>query len=172
MNDDGTIDAEDRVIYKRDPDHIFGLTNTFSYKNFSLSVQMYARLGGYIQYQLSNNMNFETANWADVDYWTPTNQGAKFPNPGLTSAQQKWYTQYRSALQYEKADYFKVKDITLSYNLPKSLIKKAYISNCRVYGSLKNFFTISGIDNYDPERGGAVTFPLQKQVVLGINVEF
>ncbi|EFC76824.1 MAG: TonB-dependent receptor [Prevotella buccae] len=172
VNDDGTIDAEDRVIYKRDPDHIFGLTNTFSYKNFSLSVQMYARLGGYIQYQLSNNMNFETANWADVDYWTPTNQGAKFPNPGLTSAQQKWYTQYRSALQYEKADYFKVKDITLSYNLPKSLIKKAYISNCRVYGSLKNFFTISGIDNYDPERGGAVTFPLQKQVVLGINVEF
>ena len=73
---------------------------------------------------------------------------------------------------YEKADYFKIKDITLSYNLPKSFLSRIHMSSARVYGSLKNFFTFSGIDNYDPERGGSISFPLQKQVVFGLNVQF
>lgn len=46
------------------------------------------------------------------------------------------------------------------------------MSNARIYCSLKNFFTFSHFDNYDPERGGAVNFPLMKQVVVGLNVTF
>jgi hypothetical protein len=41
-----------------------------------------------------------------------------------------------------------------------------------LYGSLKNFFTFRKIDNYDPERGGSVSFPLAKQAVFGVNLEF
>ena len=64
-------------------------------------------------------------------------------------------------------------DITLTYNLPQNLLKKAYISNAKVYCSLKNFITFNRLnDNYDPERGGAITFPLQKQVVIGLNLGF
>ena len=37
---------------------------------------------------------------------------------------------------------------------------------------MKNFFTFSHFGDYDPERGGAVTFPLTKQVVIGLNVTF
>ena len=81
-------------------------------------------------------------------------------------------TTYKNAIAMQKADYFKIKDITLSYNLPKNFIKKAYMSNARVYCSLKNFLTFSHFDNYDPERGGSVNFPLAKQVVVGINVSF
>jgi len=66
----------------------------------------------------------------------------------------------------------KVKDITLSYSLPKNLIAKVGIGNVKLYGSLKNYFTFSKIDNYDSERGGANTFPLAKQVIFGVNVEF
>ena len=41
-----------------------------------------------------------------------------------------------------------------------------------IYCSLKNFFTFSHLDNYDPERGGSLSYPMTKQAVFGINVDF
>ena len=75
---------------------------------------------------------------------------------------------------YEKANYFKIKDITLSYNFEKEWLKALHMANARVYCSLKNFITINALDNdnYDPERGGSINFPLAKQFVLGLNVTF
>lgn len=173
VNNDGKIDADhDKIFYDKDPDHIFGLNNTFSYKDFSLSVQMMARIGGYIEYGMNNQLNYESANWGDIDYWTPTNQNAKFPSPGLGADQQWTYNTYQSSLMYEKANFFKIKDITLAYNLPKNWIRHIAMTSARVYLSMKNFITFSDIDDYDPERGGSIAFPLQKQVVLGLNVEF
>ncbi len=169
-NDNGTIDAEDRVLYNKDPNHVFGMNNTFTYKDFSLSVQLMARLGGYIAYDMNKQLNYESANWGDIDYWTPSNQGAKFPNPGLSD--NKLYSTYTSAFLYEKADYLKIKDITLSYNVPAKWLHTIGMSSARVYCSMKNFITWSKIDNYDPERGGSIAFPMQKQVVLGFNVVF
>src|SRR5574344_105585 len=173
-NDDGKISSaegvDDRKVYERDPKHLFGMNNTFTYKDISLSVQLYARIGGYISYGMNNQFNYESANWGgDVDYWTPTNTGAKFPSPGATNSVN---TSYASALMYEKANYFKIKDITLAYSLPKSIISKIGLTNAKIYGSLKNYFTFSSIKNYDPEAGGSISFPLQKQAVIGINLEF
>ncbi|MBN2744307.1 MAG: TonB-dependent receptor [Marinilabiliaceae bacterium] len=175
-NDDGTISADegmdDRRVYSKSPDHIFGMNNTLTYKRLSLSVLLYARLGGYIAYDMNSQMNYESANWGDLDYWTPLNPDAKFPSPGLPSAIQATYSTYRTALLYEEADYFKVKDITLAYNLPQTLIQRVGIQNLKVYASLKNYFTYSKIENYDPERGGSIAFPLAKQMVFGLNLEF
>ena len=171
-DENGVIDENDKRVYERSPKHIFGMSNTFSYKNWSLSVQLYARLGGYMNYGMNSQLNYEAANWGDIDYWTPENTGAKFPSPGLGSTQQATYNNYKTALYWEKADYFKIKDITLTYNLPKGLLSKAGIENARIYGSLKNFFSFSSVDNYDSERGGSISFPLQKQVVVGFNLQF
>ena len=172
-DNDGNITSDDRVLYNRDPNHVFGMTNTFSYKDFSLSVQLMARLGGYISYAMNEQLNYESANWGDaIDYWTPTNPGAKFPSPGLDSNASKIWSSYKSAFTYEKADYFKIKDITLSYNVPANWLHTVGMSKARIYCSMKNFMTWSKIDNYDPERGGSISFPMQKQVVVGLNVEF
>ena len=118
---------------------------------------------------MKEQLNFESANWGDIDYWTPTNTGAKFPSPGSSSS---LFNPYKTSLMYEKADFIKIKDITLGYNLPKNVLAKANIEGVRVFGSMKNFFTFSNIDNYDPERGGSIGFPLAKQVVVGVNVKF
>ncbi len=168
VDDDGKLTDADKKVYNRSPKAVLGMNNTFSYKDFSLSVLLYARLGGYLQYDFNSLVTYDGSNWGDVDYWTPENQQAKFPTPGNST---NWST-YGSAALYEKASYVKVKDITLSYNLPKSLIGKVGIGNVKFYGTLKNFFTFSNIDNYDSERGGAITFPLAKQVIFGVNVEF
>lgn len=168
-NLDGRLDSEDMRVYDQSPKYILGMNNNFEYKNFSLSVMLFARLGGYISYDLNNEMNYETANWADLDYWTPTNTDARFPSPGAVSAV---YSTFSTALRYEKADYLKIKDITLGYNLPAKYLKSIDVSSLRVFGSLKNFFTFSHIENYDPERGGSIAFPLAKQAVIGLNLEF
>jgi len=168
VDDDGKLTEADKKVYNRSPKAVLGMNNTFSYKNLSLSVLLYARLGGYLQYDFNSLVTYDGSNWGDVDYWTPENLGAKFPTPGNNS---NWST-YGTAAQYENASYVKVKDITLSYSLPKNLIAKVGIGNVKLYGSLKNYFTFSKIDNYDSERGGAITFPLAKQVIFGVNVEF
>jgi TonB-linked SusC/RagA family outer membrane protein len=175
LNGDGRIDDNDKRVYERSPKHIIGFTNTFSYKEWSLSVQAMARLGGYIQYDKNNaiGLNDGDANWAEVDYWTPTNQDAKFPSPGTNATgYSNLYTTYMSALLWEKADYFKIKDITLAYDVNKKWLKKFNVANAKVYCSLKNYITFSKIDDYDPERGGSINFPLTKQVVIGLNVSF
>ncbi len=173
---DGDLDEDDKRVYNRMPKHIFGMTNTFSYKNFALSVQMLARLGGYMAYDKNNALGLDDgdANWADVDYWTSSNTDCKIPNPGTNTTDLKTiYTTYKTALLYEKADFFKIKDITLSYNVEKQWLQKAHIANAKIYCSMKNYITFNKLDDdYDPERGGSISFPLAKQVVLGVNVSF
>ena len=175
QNGDGKIDEDDKRVYKLSPDHIFGLTNTFTYKDFALSIQCMARLGGYFAFEKNNalGLNDGDANWADVDYWTPTNTGAKFPSPGTNDTDlSKLYTQYASTLLYEKNNFFKIKDITLSYNFDKKLLKPIHMSSAKIYCSLKNYFTFASVDDYDPERGGSISWPLAKQVIVGLNVSF
>ena len=171
QNGDMKIDTDDRRVYQRSPKHIIGLTNTFTYRDFSLSIQAMARLGGYMNFERNAYLGLDdnNANWADVDYWTVNNQSATMPNPGSNA---KVYSTYKDAYRMEKADFFKIKDITLAYNLPKSLISKAYMTNAKVYCSLKNYFTWSKADDYDSEVGGSINWPLAKQVVIGVNVSF
>ena len=166
-NDDGKITDDDKRVYDRSHKCILGWNNTLTYKDFSLSFLVYARLGGWMEYGLYQQFRYDNANWADLDYWTPENQGARFPTPGLTKQ-----NTYAASTFYEKSSYIKIKDITLSYNLPKTWISKIGMSNLRVYGSMKNFFTFSSVDNYDPERDGDISFPLTKQLVFGVNIEF
>lgn len=166
-NDDGRITDDDKRVYDRSPKCILGWNNTLTYKDFSLSFLVYARLGGWMEYGLYQQFRYDNANWADLDYWTPENQGARFPTPGLTKQ-----NTYAASTFYEKSSYVKIKDITLSYSLPKTWVSKIGMSSLRVYGSMKNFFTFSSVDNYDPERDGDISFPLTKQLVFGVNVEF
>ena len=174
-NGDDQINEDDKIVYQRSPKHIFGLTNTFTYKDFSLSFQMMARMGGYFAFDKNNALGLSDgdANWADVDYWTPTNQGAKFPSPGTNgTGYSNIYTTYMTSLLYEKADFLKIKDITLSWNVYKKWLEKAHISNAKIYCSLKNYITFSKVDKFDPEAGGSINFPLAKQVIVGVNVSF
>jgi len=167
-NDDGKITVDDKQVYNRTPKYSFGMNNSISYKNFTLSVFAYARLGAYISYDYNTQLTYEDSNWADLNYWTPTNTAGIFPSPG---ADKTTWTSYGSSLQYVKASYIKIKDISLSYNLPRSIVKHLGLNKLQIYGSLKNWFTFSNIDNYDPERGGSYTFPLAKQAVVGLNIE-
>ncbi|MDR0575022.1 MAG: TonB-dependent receptor [Tannerella sp.] len=174
QNDDGKINEDDKIVYNRSPKQIFGMSNNFRYKNLALSILLYARLGGYMNYGLNTQIYFEPQwqNWGDLDYWTPDGKSHRFPSPGSLDYSSINNGEYKASLGYEKADYFKIKDITLSYNLPKTWLSKAKIGDVKIYGSLKNFFTFSSVGSYDSERGGETNFPLAKQAVIGLNIQF
>jgi TonB-dependent starch-binding outer membrane protein SusC len=166
-NLDGVINDQDKRLYNKSPMYILGWNNTFTYKNISLSALAYARIGQWIQYDFNTAYKpTEQDGSPAVDFWTPENQGAKFPRPGIASQNDM------PALAFEQASFFKIRELTLAYSLPRTVIEKIRVSNFRIYGSLQNYFTFSNLDNYDPERGGAISNPLAKQMVFGINLEF
>lgn len=166
---DGMINDNDKIVYDRSPKAILGLNTSVSYKGLSLSIQAMARLGGYMYYQGYNLFNYDGSNWGELDYWTPDNTNTIIPSPGASGTSS---TSFKDAIQMQKADYFKIKDVTLAYQVPAKFLHKYLVNSARVYCSMKNFFTVSHFDNYDPERGGAISFPLRKEVVVGLNVTF
>lgn len=166
-NNDTIINDLDKRIYNKSPKFILGWNNTVSFKNLSLSALVYARVGQWIQYDYNTAYKPTEADGSpDLDFWTPENQGAKFPRPGIASQNDL------PALAFEEASFLKIKEVTLGYTLPKDLIKKAGMSSLRIYASLQNYFTFSNLNNYDAERGGSISNPLSKQMVFGLNLEF
>jgi TonB-linked SusC/RagA family outer membrane protein len=172
VNGDGKFTDADKVLYNRSPKASFGINNNFSYKNLGLSVMLYGRIGQKLQYGLYQNYkpaNLFVENGPYVNAWTPANTGGDFPRY-YTNGNGK--SNLNSSLTYLDGSYVKINDITLSYNLPKKLMNKIRIANLKLYATGKNLFTFSKIDNYDPEVGGTMNFPLAKQYIVGLNLDF
>jgi len=166
-NNDGIINELDKRLYNKSPKFILGWNNTVTYKGFALSTLVYSRVGQWLRYDFNTAYKPTEADGSPaVDFWTPENQNAKFPRPGIASQSDM------PALAFEKASFLKIREVMLSYSLPSSLISRIGVSNLRIYGSLQNYFTFSNLDNYDPERGGSISNPLSKQMVFGLNLEF
>ncbi len=172
VNNDGVFDDEDRVVYSRVPKFTFGINNTINFRNWKLSFLIYGRIGQYLQYNFYRSYkpaNLDVENGPYVDAWTPTNTSGVFPRYYSTGTGN---SNYNTALSYLDGSYVKIREITLGYTLPKKISSKIFMSNLTIYATGKNLFTFSGIENYDPEVGGGLNFPLAKQFIVGLNVEF
>jgi hypothetical protein len=107
------------------------------------------------------------------NYWTPENPSNDFPvmNYLATSSSMTGF----SGLNYVDGSFFKIKNISLGYSLPKRLIKKASIEKFRLYGTITNPLVVAKshlLQQYDPEMNGELSYPLTKQVVVGLTVTF
>lgn len=172
INNDGKITPEDDrvVVGTPRPDFNFGLSNEFSYKNFKLSVFLVGRQGQTIRNEASGNYKIDgRENGPVVDYWTPENPTNSHPRPDINKNQN---SSYMSTLYYADGSFLKIKNITFDYTLKGSKIEKLKLDNIRFYSSLLNYFTFSKLKPYDPERGGSISFPMTKQLIFGMNVNF
>lgn len=178
VDNNGKIDANDyQVIGHADPDWTASLTNSFYYKGFDLSFQMIARWGWTIPYGLTGWYRLDgiSPSPAVCDYWTPENQGARYPRPNADSSQDPY--QANSSIDYYDGSYVKIKNITLGYTLPKQIISKIHLTNLRFYFTANNPFIFAKeskyLKNYDLEKGGNDDdAPLSKQFVFGVNISF
>jgi TonB-linked SusC/RagA family outer membrane protein len=174
---DGIIDATyDRTyIGSTVPDWIGGLQNTIKYKNFDLGVFLLFRYGQTIDAEILGRYNpggFGNGP-AMIDYWTPENPTNDFPRPAKNGNIIN-YAGYQT-LTFVDGSFFKVKNITLGYNLPKKVAAKIASENIRIYVTGSNVFTVAKshlIKDYDPERGGSISSPIGRQFVFGVNVGF
>ncbi|MFC5408746.1 SusC/RagA family TonB-linked outer membrane protein [Larkinella bovis] len=172
VNADGKINADDRVILGSPfPKWTGGLTNTFGYKGWSLSVFVYARQNFQIKSDLysSNldNLNSRFNIPVFVDYWTPENPNTRYPRTEAIGTA----SPNISSLGYVDGSYVRVRTITLSHTFASSLIQKAKIQSLRVYGSLNNPFNFTNFKGWDTEAGSAYgSYPSTKLFLLGVNL--
>lgn len=154
-----------------------GLKNTFTYKGFDLSIYLYWRYGQTINYSMLGRYNPSgTSNFPTYfDYWTTETGEQNHRYPALNSSRSITAYDGYDGLTYVDGSFFKVKNITLGYTLPKKVLKSLGIENMRVYGTITNPFVFAKSDllkDYDPEMAGDLDYPLTKQLVFGVNVSF
>ncbi|NMB72672.1 MAG: TonB-dependent receptor [Bacteroidales bacterium] len=147
QNDDHKITAEDRVIIgQRDPKWIGGMTNTFTYKNFNLSIFLQTSQGGL---KSNRDLTYADEAWrrnlpADFKYWTPENKSNYWPSLAA-------YKNYRGYQFAEDYSYLRIKDVTLSYTVPKTFLNRYKIEGLTLYISGRNLYTFTKWFGWDPE---------------------
>lgn len=175
INGDGQIDSEnDRVLQGNSlPDWTGGITNTISYKNFTLSFFIQTAQG-IMKGNPDINYGDEASRRnvpADFHYWTPENKSNEWPSL-IAYQNNKGYSFPRDA------SYTRIKDVRLSYNVPKSFLEKYNIQNLMIYVAGRNLYTFTDWIGWDPEsnqsyRGSGDwtnNYPLVRTISLGLNV--
>ena len=176
---DGIINSYDKVILgRRAPDFEGAMTNTLNYKNIDLSFMLYFKVGGLMYSSLHDswaNTLQGTANNLVLDYWTPENKTNYWPKPNGN----KQWPDYRGILAIMDASYLKVRNITLGYTLPQSVLSKVGFNSARIYSTVSNPFTFFSeyVDKFgglDPETDGSIGIntPASWSMMFGLNVSF
>jgi len=200
VNGDGLIDSRDQVklgnIY---PKWTGGFNATVAYKNISLYNRWEFATGHTIYNDLVARTlgNYQgTFNYIDLQKqaWSPTNTVTDIPKvyfADQVAGSKQNYTRANNANPvlngnnsnlYEKGDYLALREVTISYGLPKTLLAKSrYISNARVYVTGSNLFYITNFSGPSPEApisGGVIsgvytgTYPTPRSFVFGVQVGF
>jgi TonB-linked SusC/RagA family outer membrane protein len=200
LNGDGIIDSRDQVklgnIY---PKWTGGFNATVAYKNISLYNRWEFATGHTIYNDLVARTlgNYQgTFNYIDLQKqaWSPTNTVTDIPKvyfADQVAGSKQNYTRANNAGSvlngnnsnlYEKGDYLALREVTISYGLPKTLLAKSkFISNARVYVTGSNLFYITNFSGPSPEApisGGVIsgiytgTYPTPRSFVFGVQVGF
>jgi TonB-linked SusC/RagA family outer membrane protein len=176
-------DSDRVTLTHLEPKFTFGFNNTFTYRNFDLSLLIVGSYGNDIVNE------FRKYNLTLNGLWTPTQQAydnrwrgsgtSSRDKPSLGSMQ---YTRdYANSLWVENGSYIRLRDITLGYNFSPSLLKHAGIASVRVYISAQNYLTITKYSGYDPEAAWSSAtidgwdrgiYPSMKSVTGGVKVNF
>lgn len=179
INNDHQINDLDKVILgHRQPDLEGGITNTFGFKNFDLSVVMNFKVGGMMSSDMYGGWmdTFQGVyNNLNVHYWTSSNGENFWPKPN--SSQQN--TQYKSTLCYFNAGYLKIRTMTLGYTVPASLLTRLGVQSARFYVTATNPVTLFSefVNKYhglDPETSSnvGINTPSMWSMLFGLNVTF
>jgi TonB-linked SusC/RagA family outer membrane protein len=169
VDNSGTIDTDDKqVIGSTIPDITVGLTNTFSYKNLSLSFFLYGVTG-----ITDKNTMFSTSdndlrqNRYNVKFWTEENQSNVYPRNDSNSE-----VNPKSMGFYRSTDYIRLQDISLSYAMPKAILSKLKIEKLEIFANAKNVAIWTDWVGLDPEFDDQKAVPQTQTYLMGIKLSF
>ena len=177
LNNDGVINDKDRtVIGNPNPKFTFSLNNTFSYKNFDLTIFLQGSYGNDIFN--ANRMYTEAMSiiqnqsTAVLGRWTGEGTSNNIPRAIYGDPNQNSRVSDR---YIEDGSYLKIKNINLSYTLPKAVFGQNF-NSVKIFVSAQNLVTWTKYSGFDPEvpvngiDNG--TYPITRTVSLGLNIGF
>lgn len=182
ISENGSIGPEDRtVIGCAQPDFTYGFTNDFSWKGFTLSLFFQGSYGN----QIFNASRIDTEGMVDFRNQSTAVLG-RWKRPGMiTDVPRSGNVEniHNSTRFVEDGSYLRLKNLTLSYNLPKTLLLKAGIDKVQIYVTGQNLLTFTNYSGYDPEvnayGSSSValgvdygTYPQARTCIIGVNVTF
>ncbi|NVK28262.1 MAG: TonB-dependent receptor [Flavobacteriia bacterium] len=156
-NETMTWTPDDRVaVGKVLPDAIGGITNSFTWNNWDLSFLFVYSLGGQVYDSSSKRQLGVVTDWnmrtEIFDRWTQPGDEATYPrltrDPGVYGSNTPWIN---TDLWLHDADYLRLRNFTIGYNLPKSTIDSWGIDRFRVSFIATNVFVITNYPGLDPE---------------------
>ena len=174
---DGIIDQADmQMMGTTDPSLMAGITNMFTYKNFSLNFDFNALFGrsqadpNFTSYGIAADgvyTNGYNALRSVLNRWTPTNPTNKQPSSF-------WgYSSYGVGDFFQQDAWFiRLQNVSLGYSLPQKFISKVFTS-ARIHFDAQNLFVITPYDGVDPETDSyTAAYPYIRTFTLGLNLSF
>lgn len=183
IDNNDLIDERDKVYVGNEfPTLTGGFTNTFSYKGLMLSARLdytvghtiynYAR--AFMEGQWKLNMNL-TQNMVDKA-WQEQGDMAELPRYDWesTRAQINIHPNRTGQGYYESGDYLALRELSLSYVLPKSLLTPVKLENVRLSLTGNNLYYFTKYQGLNPEFGGRDygRYPIPRNIIFGLNITF
>jgi TonB-linked SusC/RagA family outer membrane protein len=189
VNNDGIIDENDRqVLGNAIPKTLFGVTDFFTYKNWTLSFLFNASFGNKVYNSIANGLNVESSNYtpptvaAIYGSWIKPGDIATYPNmSGSVKDTYGSIANGENSLYLENGAFIRLTSVKLSYNLPAKFVSKIKARSFNVYAYGNNLLTWTNYSWYDPEftttnvlQPGfdSGKYPRRREAGLGINVGF
>lgn len=202
-NKDGVIDDKDlQYIGNPLPKFTFGITNTFSYKGFDMSIFLDGSYGNdvmnyqrrWLENPRENTNLLDTAlGYAQLglidpngpnDYRNVQIVGGDPYMPRIAASSASSASNFRNSDRFvEDGSFIRIKNISIGYNLPSSFVSKIGVAGIKVYSNMQNIFTFTKYSGYDPEVGTLNNsalytgidngrYPSSRVTTLGVNVKF
>lgn len=160
-----------RVFDSPTPKFQYGVNTGFGYKGLQLDMVWQGQLGAALPVLPTLNAPVTPPRWLFEDRWTEDSPDAKYPR---SFDRRNERNNLLSTFWLRDASYVRLKSASLSYALPQHLVTRFSVDNMNVYAQAFNLFTLTGIENYDPELDEINTFsyPQTRIVNFGVSVSF
>ncbi len=187
-NNDGVINTDDRTIIGNPfPDFIFGMTNSFNYKGFDLSVLLNGSVGNDVAnmpLRWMTNMNANLHQHALArDRWVSPEQPGNGNIPRAILNPRNIAPDAFSTFYVEDGSFLRIRNVNLSYNIPNQLTQKIGLAGARVFFNGANLYTFTKYRGFDPEtneRGDSAIeqgidaggYPIARTYTFGVGITF
>lgn len=168
-NPDGMIDGNDQSYISRHniPPLTYGVSLGGSWKGLTLNLLLQGSAGNDIMIsRRSTETRIVGKNFAFWnDHWTPENINAPFPRVTNNTASQP------STFWLRNGSFIRLKNVELSYDLPKKMLRTGGSTSIRVFFIGTNLLLLEDhIKIMDPEAASLTSYPLMKNYSFGLNV--
>jgi len=169
----GQIDNRDNVFINTDPDWYGSVNSTISFKGFDLFADFYVLQGATkLNTVLANGEVWKgSINGIRTKYYTPEFPSTSYPRPKPDTHVHLFPFAVRDA------SYIRLRTLSVGYNLPKTLLAKAKMSNAKVYVTGTNLYTFTDFQSYSPEQNpttddNSTAFPETRNITVGLKIGF